>query len=82
MAHLQGLVSEWQLLADLSFSDLLLWVREEGLDQDPATWICVAQVRPTTGTTAHLDDMVTVSAPPADPRQASRPSRTTGCPPP
>ena len=26
VAHLQTVVSEWQLLADLSFSDLLLWV--------------------------------------------------------
>ena len=26
VAHLQAVVSEWQLLADLSFSDLLLWV--------------------------------------------------------
>ena len=25
-AHLQQLVAEWQLLSDLSFADLLLWV--------------------------------------------------------
>ncbi len=72
VAHLQGLVSEWQLLADLSFSDLLLWVpTEPPVDEDQTDvaagsaerdWICVAQVRPTTGTTAHLDDMVTVRA--------------------
>ena len=86
MAHLQGLVSEWQLLADLSFSDLLIWVPAEG-HTDPVAgdglvaaphsrtdwtsrtdwnsrtdWICAAQVRPTTGTTAHLDDMVTARA--------------------
>ncbi|SDO26477.1 Two-component sensor histidine kinase, contains HisKA and HATPase domains [Nakamurella panacisegetis] len=29
-------------------------------------WICVAQVRPTTGATAHLDDMVTVRADPGE----------------
>ena len=29
VAHLQTVVSEWQLLADLSFSDLLLWVPTE-----------------------------------------------------
>jgi len=26
VSHVQRLVGEWQLLADLSFSDLLLWV--------------------------------------------------------
>jgi two-component sensor histidine kinase len=59
-------VSEWQLLADLAFSDLLVWVPTETTTADDATvgsgWICVSQVRPTTGTTAHLDDMVTVRA--------------------
>ncbi len=74
-------MSEWQLLADLSFSDLLLWVPNEPSDTErqpdaapgaarPADsgqdWICVAQVRPTTGTTAHLDDMVTVRATPGE----------------
>ena len=51
-------MSEWQLLADLAFSDLLLWVPIEAqADEDrsyPEEWICVAQVRPTTGTTAHV----------------------------
>ena len=42
VAHLQTVVSEWQLLADLSFSDLLLWVPTEG-----DLLICVAQARPT-----------------------------------
>jgi two-component sensor histidine kinase len=50
--HLQRLVGEWQLLADLSFADLLLWVPvEDG-------FLCAAQVRPTTATTAHSDDQV------------------------
>jgi len=71
VAHLQGLVSEWQLLADLSFSDLMAWVPEEGHDRTPAPqvaagaeWVCVAQVRPNTGNTAHLDDVVTARATP------------------
>ncbi|MBM9468193.1 sensor histidine kinase [Nakamurella leprariae] len=55
VAHLQTLVSEWQLLADLAFSDLLLWVPTE-VDGDGL--ICVAQARPNTGATAHLDDRV------------------------
>ena len=50
--HLQRLVGEWQLLSDLSFADLLLWV---GTGED---FVCVAQCRPTTGPTAHLRDRV------------------------
>ncbi len=42
--HLQRLVGEWQLLADLSFSDLALWVRNED-----SGYVCVAQVRPDDG---------------------------------
>ncbi len=53
VGHLQRLVAEWQLLADLSFSDLAIWVPIE-----PRSLICVAQVRPTTGTTVHPDDQV------------------------
>src|SRR5664279_1770995 len=53
VAHLQAVVSEWQLLADLSFSDLLLWVPTE-----PDKLVCAAQTRPTTGVTAFPDDRV------------------------
>ena len=52
VTHLQRLVGEWQLLADISFADLLLWVPVDD------RFLCVAQVRPTTGPTAHQDDMV------------------------
>ena len=41
VAHLQAVVSEWQLLADLSFSDLLLWVPSE-----PGRLISAAQLDP------------------------------------
>ncbi len=51
--HLQRLVGEWQLLSDLSFSDLALWVP---LDNEQL--LCVAQVRPTTGATVWPDDLV------------------------
>ncbi|MDQ6937501.1 MAG: PAS domain-containing sensor histidine kinase [Actinomycetota bacterium] len=51
--HLQRLVGQWQLLADLSFADLLLWVAE-----DDGQYLCVAQCRPTTGPTAHVADRV------------------------
>ncbi|MBA2552572.1 MAG: histidine kinase N-terminal domain-containing protein [Geodermatophilaceae bacterium] len=50
--QLQRLVAEWQLIADLSFADLLLWVAS-GDDL-----LCVAQVRPTTAPTSHPDDLV------------------------
>ncbi|WP_029138745.1 sensor histidine kinase [Nakamurella lactea] len=56
VAHLQQLVSEWQLLSDLSFSDLTMWVQDQGVS--PTSFVCVAQVRPTTGPTAHADDQV------------------------
>ena len=94
VAHLQSFVSEWQLLADLSFSDLTLWVAANGegvsdnLAEIPAhdvhsdrgpdealrsagstdfpdgepRFVCVAQVRPTTGPTVHLDDLVGAKA--------------------
>jgi two-component system, sensor histidine kinase PdtaS len=51
---LHALVSDWQLLADLSFADLVLW----GPLRDGAGWVTLAQMRPTTGPTTLLDDMV------------------------
>ncbi|MDQ1720692.1 MAG: two-component system, sensor histidine kinase PdtaS [Pseudonocardiales bacterium] len=53
-AHLQQLVAEWQLLSDLSFADLLLWV-PTGVEGE---FLCAAQCRPTTGATAYLLDRV------------------------
>ena len=67
--HLQRLAGDWQLIADLSFADLLLWVhvdpnRHPNRGQE---FVCVAQVRPTTGPTAYQDDSVgrTLSGPEA-----------------
>ncbi|GII92508.1 PAS domain-containing sensor histidine kinase [Sinosporangium siamense] len=51
---MHSLVSDWQLLADLSFADLILWVPL----QDDSGWIAVAQMRPTTGPTVYHDDVV------------------------
>src|ERR1700710_1841991 len=53
VTHLQRLVGEWQLLSDLSFADLLLWVP---LPDD--VLLCAAQCRPTTGPTAYVNDQV------------------------
>jgi two-component system, sensor histidine kinase PdtaS len=56
---LHALVSDWQLLADLSFADLVLWAPL----LTRLGWVALAQMRPTTGPTALYDDMVgTVAA--------------------
>jgi two-component sensor histidine kinase len=54
VAELELIVEQWDLLADLSFSDLILWVP----DRDPNVFWAAAQVRPTTGPTALEDDVV------------------------
>ncbi len=51
--HLHQLVSEWGMLADFCFADLLLYV-----PADAGTWMVVAQVRPATGQTIYLSDLV------------------------
>jgi two-component sensor histidine kinase len=56
--HLHRLVADWQLLADLSFADLLLFVPDGG-DGD---FVAVAQMRPTTGPTAYQEDLVGIRA--------------------
>jgi two-component system, sensor histidine kinase PdtaS len=50
--HLQRLVREWNLLADLCFSDLLLWAR--ALDDD--RFVILGHIRPTTGQTIYRHD--------------------------
>ncbi|GGC66505.1 histidine kinase N-terminal domain-containing protein [Hoyosella rhizosphaerae] len=63
--HLQRLVGEWQLIADLAFSDFLMWVATGDLDEDDgsedlagARAVCVAQCRPTTSPTVYSQDLV------------------------
>jgi two-component system, sensor histidine kinase PdtaS len=51
--HLHRLAGDWQLMSDLSFADLLMWV---GMPN--GQFVCVAQVRPTTAPTAYQDDQV------------------------
>ena len=66
VGHLQRIVAEWQLLADLSFADLLMWVPLDVSDVSDITaaatpmqdFLCVAHVRPTTGPTAYPEDVV------------------------
>jgi two-component sensor histidine kinase len=51
--HLHAVVGEWQLLADLSFADYLMWVR-----RDDGMLVCVAQCRPNTAPTVLVTDSV------------------------
>jgi len=51
--HLHAVVGEWQLLADLSFGDYLMWVH-----RDDGTVVCVAQCRPNTASTLLITDAV------------------------
>jgi two-component sensor histidine kinase len=56
--HLHQLAGDWHLISDLSFADLLLWVPLRAQAGQPRTFLCVAQVRPTTAPTAYQDDQV------------------------
>ena len=51
--HARRLVADWQLLADLAFADLTLWV-----PLPTGAWWCVAQVRPLTAPTSRPEDLV------------------------
>jgi len=59
--HLHAVVGEWQLLADLSFADYLMWVR-----RDDGALVCVAQIRPNTALTVLFSDAVGTIMPAAD----------------
>jgi two-component sensor histidine kinase len=54
VAWLQLLLADWQVIADLSFADLVLWLP----DRDGSGYWAGAQIRPTTGPTAFVDDLV------------------------
>ena len=56
---LHQLVGDWQLLSDLSFADLILWIP----DKDDTGWVAVAHVRPSTGATVYYDDVVGAKLP-------------------
>lgn len=61
--HIARLVGEWQLLSDLAFADLLLWVPVAVPSDEAGSvpgFLCVAQCRPTTGPTAYQHDQVGV----------------------
>jgi two-component sensor histidine kinase len=54
MQWLHRLIGDWQIIADLSFADLVLWLP----DRDGLGYWGGAQLRPTTGPTAFVDDLV------------------------
>jgi two-component system, sensor histidine kinase PdtaS len=61
VGHLTRLVSEWGMLADFCFSDLLLYVRST--DEQ---WMVIGQVRPATGQTMYNTDWVGSFANPSE----------------
>ena len=54
VAWLQLLMADWQIVADLSFADLVLWLP----DREGRGFWAAGQMRPTTGPTAYVDDVV------------------------
>jgi two-component sensor histidine kinase len=57
--HLQRLVATWGLLADLSFSDLMIFaVRRSEHSQAPSGLVVLGQVRPSTSQTLYRRDWV------------------------
>ncbi|MEO6511196.1 MAG: histidine kinase N-terminal domain-containing protein [Nocardioides sp.] len=51
---LQLLMADWQIIADLSFADLVLWLP----DREGKGFWAAGQMRPTTGPTALVDDVL------------------------
>ena len=59
-AHrLRELVADWQLLSDLSFADLILWVPiRKDIKLWPTGHVAVAHIRPTTAATVFAHDVI------------------------
>jgi two-component sensor histidine kinase len=57
--RLRELVADWQLLSDLSFADLILWVPiRKDIKLWPTGHIAVAHIRPTTSSTVFSNDVI------------------------
>jgi two-component sensor histidine kinase len=57
--RLSVLITEWQLLADLSFADLVLWVpRRKDYQSWPEGHVAIAHIRPTTASTVFTQDLI------------------------
>ena len=53
IAWLHAIVTDWQIVADLAFADLILWLP----DAEAKGYWAAAQIRPTTGPTTLLEDV-------------------------
>ena len=57
--RIRELTSDWQLLADLSFADLILWVPlRKDFKSWPTGYVAVAHIRPTTAATVFPQDVI------------------------
>ena len=57
--RLRELVASWQLLSDLSFADLILWVPiRKDIKMWPSGHIAIAHIRPTTAATVFTNDVI------------------------
>lgn len=57
--RLRELIADWQLLSDLSFADLILWVPlRKDLKSWPTGYVSVAHIRPTTAATLFAHDVI------------------------
>lgn len=57
--RIQELVADWQLLADLSFADLVLWVPlRKDFKNWPTGYVAIAHIRPTTAATVFTHDVI------------------------
>jgi two-component sensor histidine kinase len=57
--RLRELIADWQLLSDLSFADLILWVPlRKDFKSWPTGYIAVAHIRPTTTSTLFPHDVI------------------------
>ena len=57
--RIRELTTDWQLLADLSFADLILWVPlRKDFKSWPSGYLAVAHIRPTTAATVFTQDLI------------------------
>ena len=57
--RIRELTADWQLLADLSFADLILWVPlRKDFKSWPSGYVAVAHIRPTTAATVFTQDLI------------------------
>ena len=59
ISHITKLIRVWNILADLSFADLILAVPVKG-DETQRRFIVASNIRPTTGTTLYQSDLTGV----------------------